>query len=134
MQQICIHQQGRLNIFQRNNIRRLDPTNDVVILRQFYKLARHIKNIRNKTVCPLGHILLNLLSNSRNSAEDRVSASSTNSFTTKRYSTFSFFVSMFIQNRPMTTILDIRVNTSSMVSCRPLMNTSFSNAYLLSSG
>ena len=45
MQYIYMHQQGRLNI------RCLDPSNDVGILRQFNKLAKQIKDIRNKSVC-----------------------------------------------------------------------------------
>ena len=46
-----MHQQGRLNIFQRNYIGRLYHTNDVGILRQFNKLAKQVKDIRNKSVC-----------------------------------------------------------------------------------
>ena len=45
-----MHEQGRPNIFQRNNIRYLDPTNDVGILRQFNKLGKQIKNVRDKSV------------------------------------------------------------------------------------
>ena len=46
-----MHQQGRLNIFQRNYIGRLYHTNDVGILRQFNKLAKQVEDIRNKSVC-----------------------------------------------------------------------------------
>ena len=46
-----MHQQGRLNVFQRNYIGHLDHTNDVWILRQFNKLAKQVKYVRNKSVC-----------------------------------------------------------------------------------
>ena len=128
-----MHQQGRLNIFQRNYIGHLDHTDYMWILRQFNKLAKQVKNIRNKSVCHERAHTLELTFELAELCRRQNIREFDQQLQHERVSHLLLFVSMLIQYYPMTTILDIRVNISSRVPCRPLMKTFFSNADLFSS-